>query len=104
VTAAVALLGVLLCASTLGAQTAGGPPAAIVVAHGAEADWNDRVREIAGLAETGGSVEVAFLMGPEAEARPFQEVVAGLVEGGASEIVVVPLLVSSHSGHYDQLR
>jgi sirohydrochlorin ferrochelatase len=49
-------------------------------------------------------VEVAFLMGPEAEARPFQEVVAGLVEGGASEIVVVPLLVSSHSGHYDQLR
>lgn len=91
-------------ASRVDAQTARERPAAIVVAHGAEVEWNDRVREIAGLAETGGPVEVAFLMGPEAEARPFQEVVAGLVAGGASEVVVVPLLVSSHSGHYDQLR
>ena len=99
-----ALLGILLCASTLAAQTAHDRRAAIVVAHGADAGWNERVREIAGLAETGGPVEVAFLMGPEAEARPFQDVVAGLVEGGASEIVVVPLLVSSYSGHYDQLR
>ena len=102
--AAIPLLGLLLSASTLAAQSAHEPPAAIVVAHGAEAQWNDRVREIGGLAETGGRVEVAFLMGPEAEERPFQDVVAGLVEGGASEIVVVPLLVSSHSGHYDQLR
>jgi sirohydrochlorin ferrochelatase len=101
---ATALVGALLCAPTLAAQTAHDPPAAIVVAHGAEAAWNDRVRDAAGLARTGGPVEVAFLMGPEAEARPFQDVVAGLVEGGASEIVVVPLLVSSHSGHYDQLR
>lgn len=102
--AVVALLGVAGGASALAAQTAHDRLAAIVVAHGAEAEWNDRVREIAGLAETGGPVEVAFLMGPEAEARPFQDVVAELVEGGASEIVVVPLLVSSHSGHYDQLR
>lgn len=101
--AALVLLGVG-GASRVDAQTARERPAAIVVAHGAEVEWNDRVREIAGLAETGGPVEVAFLMGPEAEARPFQEVVAGLVAGGASEIVVVPLLVSSHSGHYDQLR
>jgi sirohydrochlorin ferrochelatase len=97
------LLGVA-AASRLDAQTARDWPAAIVVAHGAEAHWNERVRQIAGLAETGGPVEVAFLMGPEAEARPFQEVVAELVGRGASEIVVVPLLVSSHSGHYDQLR
>lgn len=101
--AALVLLGVG-GASRVDAQTARERPAAIVVAHGAEVEWNDRVREIAGLAETGGPVEVAFLMGPEAEARPFQEVVAGLVAGGASEVVVVPLLVSSHSGHYDQLR
>lgn len=102
--AAIPLLGALLCASALSAQTAHDSPAAIVVAHGAEAGWNDRVREIADLAETGGPIEVAFLMGPEAAARPFQDVVAQLVEGGASEIVVVPLLVSSYSGHYDQLR
>lgn len=79
-------------------------PAAIVIAHGAEAAWNERVREIAGQAQTGGPVEVAFLMGPEAAARPFQRVVADLVAGGAESIVVVPLLVSSYSGHYDQLR
>jgi sirohydrochlorin ferrochelatase len=102
--AALALLGVGTLAGTLAAQTAHGGAAAIVVAHGAEAEWNERVREIAGQATTGGPVEVAFLMGPEAEARRFQDVVAELVEGGASEIVVVPLLVSSHSGHYDQLR
>jgi sirohydrochlorin ferrochelatase len=102
--AAIALLGLVLCPSALAAQTAHDPPAAIVVAHGAEAEWNERIRDIAGLAATGGPVDVAFLMGPEAEARPFQDVVAGLVEEGSSEIVVVPLLVSSHSGHYDQLR
>ena len=102
--AALTLLGVALFAGPLAAQTARGGTAAIVVAHGAEAQWNERVREIAGQAATGGLVEVAFLMGPEAEARRFQDVVAELVEGGASEIVVVPLLVSSHSGHYDQLR
>lgn len=96
-----ALLG--LGASAALAQT-GVERAAIVVAHGAEAEWNDRVREVAGSASTGGPVEVAFLMGPEAEARPFQDVVAELMEAGSTEIVVVPLLVSSHSGHYDQLR
>ena len=101
---ALALFGVAWCASSLAAQIAPDQRATIVVAHGAEAEWNERVREIAELAEIGGPVEVAFLMGPEAEARPFQDVVAGLLEGGASEIVVVPLLVSSHSGHYDQLR
>lgn len=102
--AALALVCVAPSASRLEAQTAHDRPAAIVVAHGAEAEWNARVREIADLAGTGGPVEVAFLMGPEAEARPFQDVVAQLVHRGATEIVIVPLLVSSHSGHYDQLR
>jgi sirohydrochlorin cobaltochelatase len=100
---AIGFLGVA-APSSLAAQTARDRPAAIVIAHGAEAQWNERVRQIAGLAEIGCPVEVAFLMGPEAEARPFQEVVAALVGRGASEIVVVPLLVSSYSGHYEQLR
>jgi sirohydrochlorin ferrochelatase len=77
---------------------------AVVVAHGADSIWNERVREVARLAAIDGPIDVAFLMGPEAESRPFQEVVAGLADRGATEIVVVPLLVSSHSGHYDQLR
>ena len=101
---ALALFCAAWSASTVDAQSAPKGPAAIVVAHGAETEWNDRVREIAHRAGTGGPIEVAFLMGPEAQARPFQDVVSELIEAGASEIVVVPLLVSSHSGHYDQLR
>lgn len=34
----------------------------------------------------------------------FQDAARRLVEKGAEEIVVVPMLVSSHSGHYGQIR
>ena len=54
--------------------------------------------------KTGGPVGVSYLMGPGAKANAFQNVVRGLVEQGATEVVVVPLLVSSHSGHYEQIR
>jgi sirohydrochlorin ferrochelatase len=43
-------------------------------------------------------------MGPGAKEHRFQDVVRRLVEQGATEVVVVPLLVSSHSGHYEQIR
>lgn len=43
-------------------------------------------------------------MGPEARSSRFQDAVTRLVEKGAREVVAVPLLVSSHSGHYEQLR
>ena len=49
-------------------------------------------------------MEVSFLMGPAARTTRFQDVVASLEGAGATEIVVVPVLVSSHSGHYDQIR
>ncbi|HYC50616.1 MAG TPA: CbiX/SirB N-terminal domain-containing protein [Gemmatimonadaceae bacterium] len=60
--------------------------------------------EAAQAARTGGPVEVSFLMGPAAKTHRFQDVVAKLEEAGVSEIVVIPMLVSSHSGHYDQIR
>ncbi|HEX6642837.1 MAG TPA: CbiX/SirB N-terminal domain-containing protein [Thermoanaerobaculia bacterium] len=82
------------------AQTVG----TIVVAHGGSADWNAPVLRIAQEAQTGGPVEVALLMGPAAAEHRFQDVAARLVERGAERIVVVPLLASSHSGHYDQIR
>jgi sirohydrochlorin cobaltochelatase len=62
------------------------------------------VIETAAQVETGGPVEVSFLMGPGATSHRFQDAAARLVEQGATEIVVVPLLVSSHSGHYEQVR
>jgi sirohydrochlorin ferrochelatase len=76
----------------------------VVVAHGGDSVWNAQVRETAAAARVGGPLEVSFLMGAGARTARFQDAVARLQAQGASEIVVVPMLVSSHSGHYDQIR
>lgn len=97
----------LLALPAVGAQT----PAAsasgvgvIVVAHGGGPEWNAGVFtavQQAGLAQP---VEVAFLMGPAAPTHRFQDAVARLRQAGASRAIVVPLFVSSRSGHVDQVR
>lgn len=87
-------------AAEAGPETVG----TIVVAHGGSDEWNAPVIDIAGRAPTGGPVEVSFLMGERAPDFRFQDAAARLVEQGATRIVVVPLLASSHSGHYDQIR
>lgn len=51
-----------------------------------------------------GPIEVSFLMGPEAHRTRFQDAVKRVVGRGATDVVVVPLLVSSHSGHFEQIR
>ena len=76
----------------------------IVIAHGADSVWNAPVKAVAAAAETGGPVEVSFLMGDEVAMYRFQDAAQRLVEKGADRIVVVPLLASSHSEHYDQIR
>ena len=76
----------------------------LIVAHGGGPAWNAGVRGLAAQVNTGGPVEVAFLMGPEAKDTRFQDMVARLSARGAREIVVVPLLMSSHSGHHDQIQ
>ena len=43
-------------------------------------------------------------MGQGATTHRFQDQVAELVKQGARRVVLVPLLVSSYSGHFDQLR
>lgn len=94
---------VVMIPGVLGAQERG-VVGTILIAHGAGPEWNAQVETIAGLADTGGPVAVSFLMGPGASANAFQDVAQRLVDQGATEIVVVPLLVSSHSGHYEQIR
>lgn len=90
---------------TLVAQPASrGPVGTVVIAHGGDSLWNARVIEVAKRAKTGGPVEVSFLMGPGAKTARFQDAVARLEAAGVSQIAVVPVLVSSHSGHYDQIR
>ena len=76
----------------------------IVIAHGGDSLWNSYVLAAARAARTGGPVEVSFLMGPAAKTARFQDAVARLEKAGVDEIVIVPMLVSSHSGHYDQIR
>lgn len=76
----------------------------IIIAHGGDSLWNAGVLQVARELNTGGPVEVSFLMGRAAPLTRFQDVVAKLEHGGVSSIVVVPLLVSSHSGHYEQIR
>ena len=82
------------------AQTIG----ALVVAHGGDSAWNALVRESVAMLRLSGPVELSFLMGNEASKTRFQDAARRLAARGASEVVAVPLLVSSHSGHYEQIR
>ena len=76
----------------------------VVIAHGGGPVWDAKVESTAATARTGGPVAVSFLMGPGARTHAFQDAVRSVVAQGATEVTVVPLLVSSHSGHYDQIR
>lgn len=76
----------------------------VVIAHGGDSLWNSHVIDAARAARTGGPVEVSFLMGPAAAGARFQDAVTKLEQAGVDSIVVVPVLVSSHSEHYSQLR
>jgi sirohydrochlorin ferrochelatase len=96
-------------ATPLFAQSPAGPVVGtvvgtVVVAHGGGPRWDDQVKAMAAQVRTGGPVEVSFLMGSGAKEHRFQDAVRRLVERGATEVVVVPLLVSSHSEHYQQIR
>lgn len=86
--------------SVVGAQAVG----TLIVAHGGDSTWNALVKETAAQLRLRGPVEVSFLMGPEARTSTFQDAIARLVQEGSKEIVAVPLLISSHSGHYEQIR
>lgn len=99
------LLSTLLaCALTETSEAQAPIVGTVVIAHGGDSLWNSHVIDAARVVRTNGPVEVSFLMGPAARATRFQDVVARLEAAGVSEIRVVPLLVSSHSGHFDQIR
>lgn len=101
---ALAALALSLAMPAAATAQAARPVGTVIVAHGGGPEWNAQVVEIAKGVRTGGPVEVSFLMGPGAKTTRFQDVVRKLESQGVGEIVIVPLLVSSHSGHYDQIR
>ena len=76
----------------------------LVVAHGANPAWNEKVRATVAQVRWNGPVEVAFLMGAEADSSGWNAGIERLVRRGAEEIVAVPLMVSSQGGHYRQIR
>lgn len=75
----------------------------LVVAHGADTEWNGQVRETVGQVRWDGPTATAFLMGPEAAVAGWHQAVASLLSRGARDIVVVPLMVSSHGSHFRQI-
>jgi len=84
--------------------TPGSDVGTLIVAHGGGPAWDARVEKIAAEVKLPGPVGVSFLMGPGAKTHRFQDMVADLARRGAREVVVVPMLVSSYSGHYEQIR
>lgn len=92
---------IVLASSASGQEGATGT---LLVAHGGSAEWNAQVQELADGARLNGPLEICYIMGPGAAAHLFQDAAARLAARGVSRIVVVPLLVSSHSDHYEQVR
>lgn len=66
----------------------------LLLAHGGKENWNEEVRKIAAAVDRSLPVEIAFGM---ATKRNIRDAADRLVKRGATEIVVVPLFVSSHS-------
>lgn len=98
------LAAVLIFAPALNATTQAPAHGMLLVAHGGGPDWNKQVLDLAAAVRFAGPVRVSFLMGPGASERPFQREVAALRAAGVTRIAVVPLFISSHSEHFDQLR
>jgi len=101
-----AVLGAAFIASLVPPASAAQSPTVgtIVVAHGADREWNAPIEALAASLVTAGPVRVAFLMGEGAKTHAFAEAAHQLEALGVQQIVVVPLLVSSHSAHYEQIR
>lgn len=96
-----ALILMLLCSSFSAAQSAPDRLGVLVIAHGAGDAWNAPVIASVDAVRHDLPAAVGFLMG---HGPTPQDAYRSLVQQGATRIVVVPVLVSSHSAHYEQIR
>jgi sirohydrochlorin cobaltochelatase len=88
-------LAVFLVLLTIGgARTASAETGILLLAHGGAAEWNARVNELAARVNKNRPTETAFGMATRAN---LQAAVDRLVARGVTEIVAVPLFVSSWS-------
>jgi hypothetical protein len=84
----------LLVFALLIARTSSADPGILLLAHGGSAEWNGRVTELAAKVNATGPTEIAFGMATRAT---IQSAIDKLVARGVTEIVAVPLFVSSWS-------
>jgi sirohydrochlorin ferrochelatase len=84
----------LLVILLLAGRTASAEPGILLLAHGGNAEWNGRVEELAAKVDATRPTEVAFGMATRAA---IQGAIDRLVARGVTEIVAVPLFVSSWS-------
>lgn len=100
----------LACAAALAAAsvTSTAPLSAqtgiLVVAHGADSAWNQRVFDVVRLVHWNGPVDVAFVMGDAARAHSFAAGITAIEHAGARRIVIVPFMVSTFGGHVTDIH
>jgi len=90
--------------STFAGTESGNRTALLVVAHGSrDTNWNARVIETVERLDWPGPKGVAFLTGkPPEHALP--RVASQLDQSAVRRIAVIPLLISSFSDHYEEIR
>lgn len=84
----------LVFLALLVARTSSADPGILLLAHGGSAEWNGRVTELAAKVNATCPTEVAFGMATRAS---IQSAIDKLVARGVSEVIAVPLFVSSWS-------
>jgi sirohydrochlorin ferrochelatase len=99
-----AVIASLVLSSAGGLQAQNHQTALMVVAHGShDPSWNRRVSESVERINWPGPKAVAFLTTSSAS-DSMAAIAARLDQPGIARIEVVPLLVSSFSGHYEEIR
>lgn len=88
------IVAALLAVGLVAARPAQAEPGILLLAHGGSAQWDARVRDLVAEVDRHHPTEVAFGMATRAS---IQGAIDRLVSRGASEIVAVPLFVSSWS-------
>jgi sirohydrochlorin ferrochelatase len=88
---------ILLCALMLSPSLAwaqSAKPGVLLLAHGGKPEWNERVLDVARRVDDSRPTEVAFGMATRAN---IQAAIDKLTARGVTEIIAVPMFVSSHS-------
>ena len=90
----VIVCALVACWSTAAFAQGSAKVGVLLLAHGGRAEWNERVTEVAKTVDVSAPTAVAFGMASRAS---IQRAVDQLASRGVTEIVAVPLFVSSYS-------